>query len=146
MLRGVQFKMQRKILGRRANPWEPMWYLMETANSKLKELREMWDIETWDKTFLRYQFRWAGHVARYKGYGNTKWAYEALTHKDWQHHKDNVAKFGSQLHGKRVHVFRWEASFYKFWKKDDWKMWAADKTIWAELEEEWLHWRLHHAA
>ena len=86
---------------------------METANSKLKELRNTWGIETWDKTYLRYSYRWARHVARYADYDVTKWAYDALTHKDWQFHKLNMPKYCSQLHGKRVHVFRWEAVFYK---------------------------------
>ena len=118
---------------------------MEMSNSKIKEVMERAKVEKWDVTYSRLVYDWAGHLARYTAVCPERWSLKALLHNNWQYLQKMKSLYGSQLHYKHFHAWRWEQMLYKFpWGKDygdDWMQAAMDKTTWAAKRDCWTNWR-----
>ena len=141
-LRGVQLKMLHKMLGARRRHGESMKEFMERINSKLKRLREANGFNDFDKLYHRSLFKWAGHVARMIQYDPGRPTLRILRHKDWDWIRSISKQFGSQLHGKRLHVWRWERHLYKFFGRSSWQEVAQDACLWHQRLDEMVSWRM----
>ena len=85
--------------------------------------------------------KWAGHVARMVQYDARRLTYKLLQYKSWDWIQ-NISKEngGSQLHGRRLHVWRWEWPVCKFFGKQSWQAAAQDKTSWNQQLENMINW------
>jgi len=130
-LRGVQLKMLQKIIGCRPRPGEAVEVFMERWNAKVKRAKVLHSCMDLDHHYWRSVFSWGGHVARLAKYDSQRATYRVLNHKSWAWiQKVASANQGSQAHGRKVKVFRWERAFYLYFQKHPWQKEAQDKHNW----------------
>ena len=115
---------------------------MRRWNSKIKQLKAHHHHRNWDEKYWAIMFKWAGHVARIQTYDKDRITHRVLQHKSW----DGITKIqesnsGSQLHGRKLKVWRWEAPLYKLFGRQSWQELAQDKTAWDSHLEEMISWR-----
>jgi len=136
-LRGVQLKMLQKIVGCRPEPLETHEAFMERWNSKVKRIKVLHGFVDWDRHYFRSMFAWGGHIARLAGYDGNRITHRVLNHKSWQWiQRVSSNSKGSQLHGRKVKVFRWERVFYQHFPKHCWQQEAQDKYNWTKRIDE----------
>jgi hypothetical protein len=128
-LRGVQRSMIRKMMGfekRRAENLDEFFARSEKLISRSLEDNGMW---TWDLRARQYYFKWAGTVARMGQNEPERITPKAL-------HFLNISEIkqfagchgGAQGHGRRLHVWRWEAEIHGF--AHDWEELALMTSEW----------------
>jgi len=136
-LRGVQLKMLRKIVGCRLRPGETAETFMERWNAKVKRAKALHSFVGWDRHYWRSVASWGGHIARFATYDDQRVTYRVLHHKSWAWIQRVASENeGSQTHGRKVKVFRWERAFYLHFKKRDWQKEAQDKHNWTKHIDE----------
>ena len=124
---------------------EDMATFMTRVNSKLKHFRQLFQRDTWDAVYHRRQFRWAGHVARFKTYDPDRLTFKILHFRNWAYLQNiAVQNNGRQLHGRRLRTWRWERPLYKYFSTspEEWEDKAQDKRWWAQHLEMLVAWRL----
>ena len=140
-LRDLQQAMLQKMFVIRRRPLEPMCDFMRRWRSKIKQLKIRHSID-WERHYHRSVFKRGGHVARIVQYHPTRVTYRALKHKDWESIQVTALQnSGDQLHGRKVHVWRWERPLYKNFGDDSWQQAAQHKLSWTSCLEEMVHWR-----
>ena len=141
-LRGLQHQMLRKMIGVRPRSDESKQDFMVRVNSRLKHLKVVHEIVPWDRVYHNSVFSWAGHLARMKQYCPDRETHKVLMHKCWawiqKIAEDNA---GSQLHGRRLRIWRWERPLYKFFSDSSWMAEAQDKSSWTSQLESMVEWR-----
>jgi hypothetical protein len=71
--------------------------------------------QSWDETYHRLVFSWAGHVHRIGSYDPDRLTFQVLHYKDWQWIQLIASQNGgNQLHCRELHTWRWERPLYKF--------------------------------
>ena len=142
-LRGIQQAMLHKMIALRRRDDEPLQVFMERLNSKIKRLKIANRFEDFDRMYHRSVFKWAGHVARMRQYDSQRVTYRILQHKSWEWIYKTSQEFGgSQLHGKRFHVWRWERPVYKFFGSSSWQEAAQDNVLWNQQLDDMVSWRV----
>ena len=106
-----------------------------------RELITRWKIESWDVSYLRILFDWAGHVAHMVTYDDSRIALVALKLWDWQHLVNTKALCGKQCHRRNLHIWRWEQNIYKYFEAGWLDNIGRDKQAWKDSSGEWLKWR-----
>ena len=134
--------MLQKMITLQKLPDEEAAVYMARLRRKIKHLKEMHSFRDGDHTAHLIMFKWAGHVARMAQYSCERLTYRVLQHKCW----DWICKVaapnkGSQLHGRRLKVWRWERPVYKFFKQHVWQEAAQNKESWYEQLENMTDWR-----
>ena len=115
---------------------------MRRLRTSIGHLKTVHRFEDWDRWYYRAFFKWAGHVARFMSYDPCRIAYRALKHFDWQRISEIADENqGSQLHGHRLHVWRWERPLYTYFKESSWQEAAQDKGAWQTQLDEMVKWR-----
>ena len=96
----------------------------------------------WDELYAARVFDWAGHLARMREYDKHRVAAMELRRKDRNFLKHLEKTQGSQCHGWRFHVWRWERRVYDFWEYygKDWMKEAGDKDKWQEAKDQFVRW------
>ena len=141
-IRGVQQTMMRKMLCLRREKSETLEDYMHKANSKVKCLKEKHAVKDWDWLYHRSVFSWAGHVARMPAYDPKRLTHLLLKFRSWRW-ICNVSSTngGNQLHGKRLHIWRWERAIYKYHGDEDWQEVAQNSTTWNSQLDAMATWR-----
>ena len=115
---------------------------MHRVNSRTKEIRQHHVVAQWDAWYHRSVFKWAGHVARMQQYDHRRLTYRVFKHRCWKWIQAVAASHrGSQLHGKRLRIWRWERPVYKFFGTCCWETAAQDKTEWESQLDKMMQWR-----
>ena len=114
-------------------------FCADTA-SKINRLVDSAKSFWWDTVALRQAHTWAGHFGRMALYDKTRWAYRALKHRNYEYLCALQQEFGSQCHGRRFHVWRWERAFYSYYGPD-WQSATLDPEGWSASFGNWLTWR-----
>lgn len=142
-LRGVQQSMVRKMLGRRRQVGESLEECMRKINSQIRNLFIRHGVERWDAKYYGLYFTWAGDVARISINDPERLTYQALVHKDiaWIH-KIADQFHGNQLHGRKLHTWRWERLLIKY--DSNWKSKALDKQSWSRSLNDMIVWRCNY--
>ena len=78
-----------------------------------------------------------GHVARMGTWAPQRLVYKVARYKDSSYLKFLVQTYGSQHHGRKFKVWRWEQPFTKF-LGSNWRDLAQDTETWADHKELWL--------
>ena len=113
------------------------------------KVRNKLNVRCWGDTYATAIWKFAGHIARMKEYDVGRPTYQALPLQSRNFLKNiEAAHRGSQLHGYRFRVWRFERHFYEYAEKQhlkDWKELAASRRSWMEHLEIWLSWRKEHS-
>jgi len=129
--------MLQKIVGCRLRPGETTEAFMERWNAKVKCAKVLHSFVDWDRHYWRSVFSWGGHIARLAAYDSQRATYRVLNHKSWAWiQKVASENRGSQAHGRKVKVFRWERAFYQHFQKRAWQKEAQDKHNWMKHIDE----------
>jgi len=130
MIRSAQQSMSRKVL-----QFKPMVVSgkLETKEEfcirrdyAVKWYQNKWNLMDWVKHSLCNRFGWAGHVARLP---NTRLTKQIMQWRNYDWILQQVAIHGSQLHGRRLHIWRWERIMYKC-AGLEWEEAAQDRRGW----------------
>ena len=91
-------------------------------------------------------FDWAGHIARMKDYDKHRIVTLELRRKDRDLLQHLERTQGSQCHGWRFHVWRWERRIYDYWEREDvkWKEIARNKEEWTARRKDFGMWAVEH--
>lgn len=146
-LRGVQQAMIRKMLGLRAHDGETVADFCERYARSFKHVLHSHGERSWDATYHRLMFSWAGHVQRIGSYDPQRPTFQVLHNKDWQWiHLIASQNSGNQLHCRKLHTWRWERPLYKFFqdREDSWEQIAANEAEWQQLLPDMVTWRCTH--
>ena len=146
-LRGVQQAMIRKMLGLRAHDGETVADFCERHARSVKHVLLSHGERSWDATYHRLMFSWAGHVQRIGSYDPQQPTFQVLHYKDWQWIQLIASQnSGNQLHCRKLHTWRWERPLYKFFqdREDSWEQVAANKAEWQQLLPDMVTWRCTH--
>ena len=96
----------------------------------------------WDQVYHRRQFMWAGKVARLAAKDPERLTYQVLVHRNWEWIKNvSVKNNGSQLHGRRLRIWRWERPLYKYHGEIPWELVAQNEEMWAQQLDKMVRWR-----
>ena len=140
-LRGLQQNMLRKMLGWRPFSSESKSDYMERLCRRLKHLKNIHGIRSWDKTYLRSVFAWAGHVARIPQYDSSRITHKTMIFKNWGWIKSVAANNdGNQLHGRKLRTWRWERPMTKYYSRSPWEEAAQDKDFWTSKLDDMVQW------
>ena len=144
MLRAVQLRCHSKVISFARNHGEDDESYFHRRNSCIRDVRVSVNAPTWDALVLGRLHAWAGHLARIRVYDPQRLTLRVL---DWRSVLElESLQFltGSQGHGKRFHVWRWEAQFHKFYL-DQGITWqdAAKGCKWTESKSKWVEHRQH---
>ena len=110
----------------------------------LKQSLQQSGTESFDARYHRLVFKWAGHVQRIGLHDEDRLTFQMLRFKSWSWIQGVAAAHGgAQLHGRRLHVWRWERPLYKFFATQGctWESAAEDKTRWTDLLDTMVAWR-----
>ena len=143
-LRGAQLSMMRKMVGLRRQGSEPLREYMQRANSKVKQIREQNCVPGWDWLYHRSVYAWGGHVARIGVHDPSRLTSKTLQFRCHQW-LTNVSLYnrGNQLHGRCLHVWRWERPLYKYHTNMDWQNVAQNAEYWNAHLDEMASWRCY---
>ena len=115
---------------------------MHRVNARLKEIKTQNGVIPWDLLYRRSVFSWAGHVSRMRQYDEQRLTYRVFNHRCWDWICSVAsANHGSQLHGRRFKVWRWEGAVYNFFQTGCWEDAAQDRLGWDANLDEMMHWR-----
>lgn len=129
---GVHFKMLRRILAwRRRSDYTAIGDVLADVANRVQSLFDKSGLEWWDTYALRQVHAWAGYVCRMRVYDPTRWVLRALRFRDHRFLARLVEDFGTQCHGHRFHVWRWERTFYDHYG-DDWPLLPLNGDEWNE--------------
>ena len=108
---------------------------------------ERYTQESWDAFYHRLVFSWGGHVQRISKYDPSRLTFQVLKFRNWAWIQ-NIAdqNNGQQLHGRRLHVWRWERPLYSFFRPKGltWEQQANDNVNWETLLDIMVEWRTNH--
>ena len=132
-LRGLQREMVMKMCRPRRKKDEGDDVFFPRINDYISSVivRNNW--LTWDLRAKDYYFKWAGQVARMATTDSDRLTPNALHLWNIESIFSHAAKFGgNQGHGRRLHVWRWEAEVFKYGKScgKHWESLAGDVTEW----------------
>ena len=140
MFHSLHFKMLRRMLGRVRMQTTPLAeYLQEVArsiNNTIAKSGVLW----WSDYALKTIHSWAGHLGRMILYDRDRLVSRSLLHKNRKYLLALEASTGSQCHGRRFHVWRWERNLYEFYGPD-WLERTYNNDDWNDGFGEWLSWR-----
>ena len=139
-LRGAQQQMLRSVVGGRRQPGERLDDFLERKGRTIKNIEKIHGVRGWDELALRCAFSWAGHLARMEAWAPSRWSVRILRHRDWEYLQGLKTRFGSQLHGRKFHAWRWEMQFTKILGVE-WRLPAKDPDVRADRKAAWLTWR-----
>ena len=138
-LRGVQQHMQQKMLCLKRAPQEEQRNFMARLNSKIKLLNHCHQFQSWERWYYRSVLGWAGHVSRIRQYNEPRLTNQVLQFKSWACIQQvAAANLGNQLHGRRLHTWRWEQKIYNLFPGEDWQTKAQDKADWHQQLEQMI--------
>ena len=137
----VQLKMMRRIVHVRRQSGEALSEYMSRAARKVKNLRLKHAIESWDASYHRSVFSWAGHLARMAAYSPDRASHQVLLYKNWDWIQEQSDDRGNQFHCRKLRVWRWERPLYKYFHPNRWQDKASDKSVWNSLLNEMVEWR-----
>ena len=140
-LKATQNQMMRKMLRLKKDPGESVGDFVHRGNSILCNLKKLHQTTPWDQVAHGYNFSWAGHLARFTQWSPHRIALRVLHWRNWKYLQRLQASEGSQCHGRRLRIWRWERGFYKFWQ--DWEQAAKDKQSWEKYRDAWILWRTY---
>ena len=147
-VRGVQQHMWRKILRIRQKPNELNDFYHHRVAALSARIRQKLNVPCWSDTYAKAIWTFAGHIARLGEYDPNRPTHQVLLLQNRNFlKKTEIANRGSQLHGYRFRVWRWERHFYNYTEKGnlgDWMNIAQSRRAWTEHLELWLDWRKHH--
>ena len=108
---------------------------MSRTNQFVNDLLEREGLLTWDILVRREVFKWAGWVARLCAFDRTRITLHVLLHKNWDWIQTIANQnSGSQLHGRRLKIWRWEALIYNYFREN------LPGTPWFELAQDSYEW------
>jgi hypothetical protein len=131
-LRGVQRRMVRKMMGFKMRRTEDLEAFLGRSEALLSKSLDNNGILTWDLRARQFYFRWAGSIARMgvkEPLRITPKVLHFLNVADIKKYADSHG--GAQGHGRRLHVWRWEAEVYEF--AYDWEDLALNTIEWNDL-------------
>ena len=141
-LRSLQQVMLRKMLGHRPAASDTAADYMHRVNTKIKRLKGLLRIIDWDQAYHRIFFSWAGKVARISQQDPGRLTSKVLMFRNWNWIQNVAARNnGNQLHGRRLHVWRWERALYKYFCNGSWLASAQNKEYWTSLLDDMVSWR-----
>ena len=128
------------MIGYKPYKGEPMDEFMIRTNASLKDLRTKLCPETWDQTYFRSVYEWAGHLARMEHYAAQRLSHVVLRHDNY-HNITTRAQGGNQGHGRNIKVWRWESQIYKPLGAM-WHHHAFQKDTWPTTVKRLCAWRV----
>ena len=110
-------------------PDEDIENYMPRLRRNIKHLKIVHSFRDCDCFAYRLIANWAGHIARMRLYDPERETFRILQHKSWFCIQSEAqANGGSQLHSRRLHVWRWEAPLYEFFSETSWQHIAQDSA------------------
>ena len=141
-LRGIQQSMLEKMVAVRRHTDETMGHFMERFHSRIKQLKMTSEFLDWDRRYHKSVYEWAGHVAHMRAYDSSRLTVKVLLYRDWHWIQQiSTTNRGSQLHGRRFRMWRWEKHLYKFFQDESWIDCAQDKDAWNQQLDSFIDWR-----
>ena len=138
-LRGAQLRLVRRMLRLKRNKDETMSELIIRSNHILKHrLREIdTGYESWDQRVVQLRLDWGGHSARMGRFDPCRLTFRVFTHWNYAFIMNTISDSngGRQLHGRHLHVWRWESYLYKFMGRS-WYSVVHDREEWGKLVSE----------
>ena len=129
--------MMRRILRWRPEPDDGAEEYMSITSALLNKYRDKYEFRRWDAEALGKVFDWAGHVARFSKWAPNRLAYKILQYRGIRYLNTLQRMYGSQCHGKKFKVWRYEQQFTRVFGAD-WQTVALNSETWADLKWEWL--------
>ena len=93
--------------------------------------------ELWDQKAVQLRLDWGGHVARMGRFDPARLTFRVFTHWNYAFIMNTISdkNGGNQLHGRCLHVWRWEVYLYKYMGRD-WFSRVHDREVWGKLVSE----------
>jgi len=143
-LRGVQMKMYLQVVRPRMMRGEFWLDFGDRCGRLFSELKQRYDVGCFDGLVHKAYFRWAGWLARLQQFDPDRITYGILRALNFDVLKSRELECGSQQHGRKAHVFRWEKGLYKYFKIScAWMEAASDRRLWDKRLEKLIQHRLH---
>ena len=136
------------MLGLRSQAGETVEDFCERYARIIKQVLAHHGEETWDSTYHRLHFSWAGHVFCIGQYDPDRVTFQVLMHKNWQWIQSVAAQNGgNQLHCRKLHTWRWEGPISRFFEGRGciWEQKAVSELEWNQLLNEMVTWRCIHS-
>ena len=146
-LRGAQQAMIRKMLRLSKCDGESVSDFCERYARTVKHILHTHGEQSWDETYHKLLFSWAGHVQRIGTYDPQRLTFQVLHYKDWQWIQLIASQNnGNQLHCRKLHTWRWERPLYKFFLSRGiyWEQAATNDVEWQQLLPDMVAWRCTH--
>ena len=142
-LRGMQYSCVRKMLSLSRETSESLADFMSRSNGIIRNLLNHHKVERWDLSSHRHVFSLAGWIARLRLHDPSRLTLHVLKYKDWSYLCQIAAEnHGSQLHGRRLRIWRWERPLYTY--DPDWQALAQDQTRGHAMITDMVVWRSVH--
>ena len=146
-LRGLQSKMERKMLRQKKEPEDTAGVFVHRANKRLRLFSSEHGRLSWSVRYHKSVFSLAGHFARFPQYDVDRLTHCVLRYTDWAYIQQiAVQNSGRQLHCRRLRTWRWERQMYKYFPSSPsaWLEAAQDKKLWASSLDSMALWRDTH--
>ena len=127
----------RRVLRFKPGPDDGAEEYVAITNHLLNRYRTKYGWLRWDEEALGPVYDWAGHVSRFSAWAPNRLALKALLFRGARYLHEVQAMFGSQCHGKKFKVWRWEQQFARQLGKE-WMESALDEEAWKDGRLTWV--------
>ena len=107
-----------------------LWLNFERVNSLRVRLRRGQHLS----------FSWCGHIAKITTRDPTRETSKLFLHKNTAWLRSLKKELGTQCHGRRFRVWRWEQAVAQ-WLEDEWVSTGQNSTVWRSKLEEMINWK-----
>ena len=135
-LRGLQRQMVMKMMRSRRKKDEHDDVYFPRINDYINEVIVKNSWLPWDLRAKDFYFRWAGQVSRTTA--DEKYTAKALHLWNIESIRAYADRNGGQGHGRRLHVWRWEADIFKYGEScgENWESLTTDLVEWHSMHLE----------